>query len=158
MKLSELNEAVQRQLKGNGDAEVMITLSEPSVGCRAFSRVTSAGLGFDWEADQFRIEPEEKLTTCARGRDNPIPAYRVTYPGSEPPDHQMPEMRRTSSQKQQVLPEVRAGHQGRRVPRDYEMRRKKKSHRLFFLLYLPAFARIISISLHTCGKYPRHSP
>ncbi|MFS0643835.1 hypothetical protein [Siminovitchia sp. 179-K 8D1 HS] len=42
---------------------VLITLSESSVGARASSAVRYAGLGFDWEHNQFRIEPSKTLVT-----------------------------------------------------------------------------------------------
>lgn len=42
---------------------VLITLSENSIGARAASTVKYAGLGFDWENNQFRIEPEKPLVT-----------------------------------------------------------------------------------------------
>ena len=79
MKLSELNEVIKRHLDRNGDAEVMITLSEPSIGCRAFSNVKHACMGFDWESGQFRLEPEKKLTSFSKDRDNPQAALRITF-------------------------------------------------------------------------------
>jgi len=42
---------------------VLITLAEKSICVRAFCNVAFAGLGFDWERGQFRIEPEKKLVT-----------------------------------------------------------------------------------------------
>lgn len=43
------------------DIEVLITLSESSIGSRAFTRVKYVGMGFDWENGQFRIEPEKHI-------------------------------------------------------------------------------------------------
>lgn len=43
------------------DIQVLITLSERSIGARASTRVIYAGLGIDWKHRQFRIEPERKL-------------------------------------------------------------------------------------------------
>ena len=45
------------------DFQVLITLSESSVGCRAFSQIKYAGAGMDWEHKQFRIEPDKELVT-----------------------------------------------------------------------------------------------
>ena len=75
MTLKELKEAVDYYIKKgnlNGDEEVLITLDERSVGCRAYEKVEYAGCGIDWEQDQFRLEPAGKL--CHRGRsyDNPM--------------------------------------------------------------------------------------
>lgn len=40
---------------------VYITLSEPSLGGRAFTSVSCVTMGGDWEHGQFRIQPEDKL-------------------------------------------------------------------------------------------------
>ncbi len=67
MNLQELKEDVDfviEQLHTHeklDDIQVLITLSEPSIGARAFTRVTHVGLGFDWEHGQFRIEPERNI-------------------------------------------------------------------------------------------------
>ena len=85
MKLSELNNTIQRHLDCNGDAEVVVTLSEPGIGRRAFSDIRSVNMGFDWETNQFRLEPDKKLTSYAKDRDNPQPALRITFKdGSRP--------------------------------------------------------------------------
>lgn len=42
---------------------VLITLSESSIGSRAASGIKYAGLGFDWERGQFRLEPTKTLVT-----------------------------------------------------------------------------------------------
>jgi YHS domain-containing protein len=42
---------------------VLITLSESSIGSRAASSVEYAGMGFDWERGQFRLEPSKSLVT-----------------------------------------------------------------------------------------------
>lgn len=54
----------------HGDEEVLITLDEPSVGCRAYESIDYAGCGIDWEANQFRLEPTEKLCHRGRSRDD----------------------------------------------------------------------------------------
>ena len=43
------------------DTPVKITLAEESCGPRAWSLVSSAMLGFDWETGDFRIEPMQPL-------------------------------------------------------------------------------------------------
>ena len=43
------------------DILVCITLSESSIGSRAFSGITYANMGIDWESSQFRLEPEKRL-------------------------------------------------------------------------------------------------
>lgn len=40
---------------------ILITLSENSIGPRASCEIKSAGLGFDWEHNQFRIQPTDEL-------------------------------------------------------------------------------------------------
>ena len=42
---------------------VLITLSESSIGPRASSSVKYASLGFDWEHNQFRLQPRKPLVT-----------------------------------------------------------------------------------------------
>jgi hypothetical protein len=39
------------------DIEVLINISEKSIGASASSKVQYAGMGIDWEHGQFRIEP-----------------------------------------------------------------------------------------------------
>lgn len=41
--------------------KVLINLSQSSVGARAFSEISYAGIGVDWEHGQFRIEPTKHL-------------------------------------------------------------------------------------------------
>lgn len=45
------------------DKEVLITIEGDSIGSRPYCKIQSAGFGFDWEHNQFRIEPSEKLFT-----------------------------------------------------------------------------------------------
>ena len=44
-----------------GDKEVVITTSESSIGCRAFSDINCIHCGIDWEMKQVRIEPISSL-------------------------------------------------------------------------------------------------
>lgn len=64
--LKELKEIVDGTIEHTHDINpenihVLITISEPSMGGRASSAVKFAGLGFDWERGQFRIEPSDTL-------------------------------------------------------------------------------------------------
>lgn len=45
------------------EINVVITLSESSMGARASSAVKYAGQGMDWEHGQFRLEPIKNLVT-----------------------------------------------------------------------------------------------
>lgn len=52
--------------RGFEDSEVLITLKDPSVGARANVGIDYAGMGFDHEAGQFRLEPDEHLYKSLR--------------------------------------------------------------------------------------------
>lgn len=43
------------------DTPVKITLSEPFAGPRAWTTISEAMIGFDWETGDFRIDPKEPL-------------------------------------------------------------------------------------------------
>lgn len=45
---------------------VLITLSDSSIGARAFSEISSITTGIDWENQQIRIEPAVKLYADSR--------------------------------------------------------------------------------------------
>ena len=49
----------------------MLTLDEPSIGGRAFTSIIMAHMGFDWETNQFRIEPKEPIARNKFSRDTP---------------------------------------------------------------------------------------
>ena len=62
MKLFELCDLCNTMVaEGNGNAEVVITISEPSIGGRAKVDIASIYPGFDWERGQVRIEPEKPI-------------------------------------------------------------------------------------------------
>lgn len=50
------------------ESQVVITIEnfEANLGGRPCEKVQSVGLGFDWEAGQFRIEPENKLMEVSK--------------------------------------------------------------------------------------------
>lgn len=64
MNLKELKETVDfvfNRSKNPEGSSVVITLSEPSIGSRAYSSVQGIYIGFDWETNQIRIEPSVDL-------------------------------------------------------------------------------------------------
>lgn len=67
MNLSELKIKVDDAIKNlhkdqrPEDITVLITLDEDSIGQRACSGIRNINLGFDWERDQLRLEPEKPL-------------------------------------------------------------------------------------------------
>ena len=64
MNLEELKRKVDSIYKLARDPElitVCVTTDESSMGARAFSKVTDISKGFDWEANQIRIQTEHKL-------------------------------------------------------------------------------------------------
>lgn len=63
------------------DIPVLITLSENSMGARSSSNVKYAGLGFDWEHGQFRIEPEKSLVRKGNSLTDPKCTVRRQYDG-----------------------------------------------------------------------------
>ena len=85
----ELKELTVRDLKDiinhtNEDdlnARVVITLYEPSIGGRASTPIIMAHMGFDWETNQFRIEPKEAIARNKFSRDTPkdIKKWRDGY-------------------------------------------------------------------------------
>ena len=82
MTLTELRDSVNHALdhwRNSDDPEVVITLSNPSVGPRASCGVLNATLGFDWEYGQFRIQPQENLRMEGRTLEDPTETYVVQY-------------------------------------------------------------------------------
>jgi len=67
MNLKELKTVVDSEINNlhsyekPEDIPVLVTLSETSIGSRAASGIKYAGMGFDWEQGQFRLEPVMKL-------------------------------------------------------------------------------------------------
>lgn len=79
MTARELYDNLTRLLKMRdieNDTPVLITLSDSSVGGRAFCRVSCIHTGFDWEAGQLRIEPEEKIFKNIHRMDEPVGIIR----------------------------------------------------------------------------------
>ena len=69
MNLKELKNTIDFTIERLHDYEdlneipVLITLSDKSIGSRASSIITYAGMGIDWEHGQFRIEPAKHLVS-----------------------------------------------------------------------------------------------
>ena len=64
-----LNEMAENPYwKQDKESQVVITIEnfEANLGRRPYEKVRSVGTGFDWEAGQFRIEPENKLMEVSK--------------------------------------------------------------------------------------------
>ena len=67
-KLFQRNTTFCPYWKQDKESQVVITIEnfEANLGGRPYEKVQSVGLGFDWEAGQFRIEPENKLMEVSK--------------------------------------------------------------------------------------------
>lgn len=63
------------------EINVLITLSDSSIGARASSEIKYAGLGFDWESGQFRLEPTKVLVTKGNTLKDIKPVKREQFEG-----------------------------------------------------------------------------
>lgn len=80
MKLEELKKIIDSYVEqGKGKDDVVITLSNPSVGPRASTGISSIFPGFDWEQGQIRVEPDEALITKDKDRDVALPIKQREY-------------------------------------------------------------------------------
>nr|WP_312985388.1 hypothetical protein [Clostridioides sp.] len=67
MNLKELKQAIDtivESLPRNTtleDISVMINLSQPSICCRASVGIKDIKMGFDWEHNQLRIDPDKPI-------------------------------------------------------------------------------------------------
>lgn len=67
MNLKELKDAIDTIVENMSnntkmeDISVRINLSEPSICCRASVGVERIMMGFDWEQNQLRIEPDKPI-------------------------------------------------------------------------------------------------
>ena len=75
MTLAELKKIVDAYYEGKyvnpDEVNVIITLEEMSMGPRAGTGVESIFMGFDWESNQLRIQPKEKLVRYNKQSDIP---------------------------------------------------------------------------------------
>ena len=69
--IKDLKDIIDRTNENDLNARVVITLDEPSIGSRAFTSIIMAHMGFDWENNQFRIEPKEPIARNKFSRDTP---------------------------------------------------------------------------------------
>lgn len=69
--IKDLKDIIDRTNENDLNARVVITLDEPSIGGRAFTSIILAHMGFDWENNQFRIEPKEPIARNKFSRDTP---------------------------------------------------------------------------------------
>lgn len=69
--IKDLKDIIDRTNENDLNARVVITLDEPSIGGRAFTSIIMAHMGFDWENNQFRIEPKEPIARNKFSRDTP---------------------------------------------------------------------------------------
>lgn len=84
MTLNELKSAIDTALKiekNPDNVDVVITTQLPymTLGQRPCMDVRYAGLGFDWEQGQFRIEPKEKLMAIKDDLPQKVIEYRGNY-------------------------------------------------------------------------------
>lgn len=75
MTLTELKKIVDSYYEDDyinpDEINVIITLEEMSIGPRAGTGIENIFLGFDWEHNQLRIQPKEKLVRYNKQRDVP---------------------------------------------------------------------------------------
>ena len=69
--VKDLKDIIDRTSENDLNARIVITLDEPSIGSRAFTSIIMAHMGFDWENNQFRIEPKEPIARNKFSRDTP---------------------------------------------------------------------------------------
>lgn len=98
MTLAELKELVDglcKRHKGLANAQVMITLAEPSIGGRAAAQIKGIYAGFDWEHNQIRVEPEESLVRQGHTYEDPMPIRKIVFAGSNRPVYVCPKCEST---------------------------------------------------------------
>lgn len=62
-----LSEAVEHGVSPHDEVYITIKETEPSLGARPKCGIKYAGLGFDWEQGEFRIQPTECLYRLNKG-------------------------------------------------------------------------------------------
>ena len=85
MTLKELKDSVDhvvgRAAGREDEIPVLVTLAEPSVGPRASAQVEFATMGFDWEANQFRLQADVDLVRKGRAQDDILPPHEYKADG-----------------------------------------------------------------------------
>lgn len=80
MQLIELKRRVELALnRDHAHAEVVVTLDEPSVGGRMGVPISNAGMGIDWEACEFRLEPAAPIVRKGRAMGDPLRLHCCKY-------------------------------------------------------------------------------
>lgn len=84
MKLSQLIDAItlaSKYEKHPENIDVVITTKLPYATCgqRPYTNVTCVGMGFDWEAGQFRITPQEDLMEIKEAVPQRVKEWRGAY-------------------------------------------------------------------------------
>lgn len=84
MKLTQLYNAINNSLlyeRNPADIDVVITTTLPYATCgqRPCTGVRSVGMGFDWEAGQFRITPQEPLMCVKHDAPQVVREWRGAY-------------------------------------------------------------------------------
>lgn len=64
--LNDVANGANWELYKNSLVVISVEDSRNTVGSRPYTKVRSVGMGFDWEAGQFRIEPENKLMEVSK--------------------------------------------------------------------------------------------
>lgn len=83
MTLNELYEIIKSYIdEGCANEVVLINLCERSVGARAGCGIKYIYDGIDWEHNQFRIEPEEKLCRLGRSKDDALALVPIKFHSS----------------------------------------------------------------------------
>lgn len=73
MTLYDLKRSVDSYVDlGHGENDILITLSQKSVGARMSVGVRGIYAGFDFESGQIRIEPMEPICKRGRAKDDPV--------------------------------------------------------------------------------------
>lgn len=73
MNLVEFRDSINHSCsihKNPEEVTVCITLSDRSIGPRANTGVRAVNLGFDWEANQFRVEPLDQIVRLGRSKED----------------------------------------------------------------------------------------
>jgi hypothetical protein len=81
MKASALKTILECELKEHDDFDVLISLSEPSMGARAFTKIKYVGFGIDWESGQFRLEATDEICRRKFAQDSLMPKYLQRFDG-----------------------------------------------------------------------------
>ena len=87
MNLEELKKIIDHTIENlirydkPNEIPVLITLSESSIGPRASSEIKQAGLGFDWESGEFRIQPSQALVNKGNKLTDPKSVECRSYEG-----------------------------------------------------------------------------